>query len=130
MFPRSHREKKIIFFKFLGFGNREQTKYGFYKEHAQTYFLLGKLFFARRLLLTCFVQYVVRLMKQWLIIYANVLWLEMFGLWFGVAAEVWGSGTKFLPPCSTDGDKTYGDRNGALGNGCLVHLECEEPFSF
>ena len=54
----------------------------------------------------------------------------MFGPWFGVAVEVWGSGTEFLPPCLIEGDETYEEKNGALGNGCLVHLECEEPFSF
>ena len=38
----------------------------------------------------------------------------MFGPWFGVAVEVWGSGTEFLPPCLIEGDKTYEDKNGAL----------------
>ena len=40
--------------------------------------------------------------------------------------EIWSCGVEFLPLGSTVGGKTHKEGNGDLGDGGLVHLECQK----
>ena len=43
-----------------------------------------------------------------------------------MVVEIWSCGVEFLPLGSIVGGKTHKEGNGDLGDGGLVHLECQK----